>query len=56
MGQRKEIDGTNHGDVGLGTDHQAPCYSSTASSGDHGLIQFTPCSVNGLHGNAAKFG
>lgn len=46
----------NHGDAGLGPDHQAHRYRSTASSGDHGLLQFTPCSVNGLHGNATEFG
>ena len=56
VGRRQETDGTNHGDAGLGPDHQAHRYRSTASSGDHGLLQFTPCSVNGLHGNAAEFG
>ena len=56
VGQRQKTDGTNHGDAGLGPGLQAHRYRSTASSGDHGLLQFTPCSVNGLHGNAAEFG
>lgn len=55
-GVKKINDGANYGDAGLGTNHQAPHNRSTMSSGNNWMIQFTLCSVNGLHGNAAALG